>query len=413
MILHGNARGGGRDLAIHLMRTDENEHVEVHEVSGFIAEDVPGAFKEIEALSAGTHCRKPLFSLSLSPPKGANVTAAQFEKAISKAEEALGLCGQPRVIVFHEKGDHRDRHCHVVWSRIDGEAMKAIPMPFNRLRMRDISRELFIEHQWQVPQGLIDRNARNPLNFTFEQYQQARRSGRDAKQIKADLQNAWAVSDSCEAFKHALEEKGFRLARGDRRGFVVTDHLGEVYSLPRWLGVKTRNVRERLGSERELPDLESVQRGFAADMALKLESLQGELVDERSSRKQSFQDARSRLIATQRTERKQAFEALKTRRLEESRERQARFRRGLKGLWDFVRGETSRIKKQNEAEALRCQARDKAEKEAFIRRQKTQRRLLAQRTQTFRQRYAERFKQLAEDRAHFASRAGPSPSLER
>lgn len=129
-----------------LMRTDENEHVQVHEVQGFMVDDVRGAFQEIEALAKGTRCQKPLFSLSLSPPKDANLSAKAFEKAIAKAEEVLGLSGQPRVIVFHEKGEHRDRHCHVVWSRMDVETMKAIPMPFNRLKMRDVSRELLIEH---------------------------------------------------------------------------------------------------------------------------------------------------------------------------------------------------------------------------------------------------------------------------
>ena len=33
MILHGNQRGGARDLALHLLK-DENEHVEVHELAG-------------------------------------------------------------------------------------------------------------------------------------------------------------------------------------------------------------------------------------------------------------------------------------------------------------------------------------------------------------------------------------------
>ena len=159
MILHGNVRGGGQELAVHLLRTDENEHVEVHEVSGFVSRGIAGAFGEIEAVSKGTRCVKPLFSLSLSPPRGAHVTAKQFDQAITKAEDALGLKGQPRVVVFHEKGDHRDRHCHVVWSRIDGEAMKAIPMPFNRMKMRDVSRELFIEHGWDVPKGLINRKS--------------------------------------------------------------------------------------------------------------------------------------------------------------------------------------------------------------------------------------------------------------
>ena len=34
MILHGNQRGGGKDLALHLTK-EENEHVEIHDLRGF------------------------------------------------------------------------------------------------------------------------------------------------------------------------------------------------------------------------------------------------------------------------------------------------------------------------------------------------------------------------------------------
>jgi len=114
MILHGNPRGSGRDLAIHLLRDDENDHVEIHQIRGFIADDVRGAFQEAQAMSSATKAKQYLYSLSLSPPKSGNVSAEEFESAINKAEKALGLSGQPRVIVFHEKGDQRDRHAHAV-----------------------------------------------------------------------------------------------------------------------------------------------------------------------------------------------------------------------------------------------------------------------------------------------------------
>ena len=404
MILHGNARGGGRELAVHLLRTDENEHVEVHEVSGFVSRDIAGVFGEIEAVSKGTKCRKPLFSLSLSPPRGAHVTAKQFDQAIAKAEEALDLKGQPRVVVFHEKGDHRDRHCHVVWSRVEGKAMKAIPMPFNRMKMRDVSRELFIEHGWDVPKGLINRDERNPLNFTLDQYQQDKRTGRDARQIKADIQDAWAVSDTRAALEHALEEKGFRLARGERRGFVVTDHEGEVYSLPKWLGVKTKTVRERLGSEKDLPELKGVQAKFAADMATKLNALQIDLKTEFTSTKQEREQTRRALIERQRKERADALAKIEARQLQEAKERQSRFRHGLKGLWDFVRGESGRIKRQNEAEAAKCQLRDEREKERLISRQRDQRRAFLLHYRDVKERYADWYRRLSEERARHLDR---------
>ena len=124
MILEGNERGFGGELARHLLNTRDNDHVSVHAVEGFIATDLTGAFAESEAIAQGTQCRKYLFSLSLNPPPGAKVTVKDFENAIARIEAKLGLAGQPRAIVFHEK--HGRRHAHCVWSRIDSGRMRAI-----------------------------------------------------------------------------------------------------------------------------------------------------------------------------------------------------------------------------------------------------------------------------------------------
>ena len=40
MILKGSQRGGAKALALHLLRADENEHVEVHELRGFVSRNV-------------------------------------------------------------------------------------------------------------------------------------------------------------------------------------------------------------------------------------------------------------------------------------------------------------------------------------------------------------------------------------
>jgi hypothetical protein len=408
MILHGNARGGGSELAMHLMRTDENEHVSVHDVSGFMSEDVRGAFLEVEALSKGTRCQKPLFSLSLSPPKNANASGKDFEQAIAKAEDALGLSGQPRVIVFHEKGEHRDRHCHVVWSRIDAEQMKAIPLPFNRLKMRDVSRELFIEHGWDVPRGLVDHNLRNPLNYTLEQYQQAKRTGRHADEIKADLQAAWAISDTRAAFEHALHDKGFKLARGDRRGFVVVDHEGEVMSVPRWLGVKTKAVRERLGSEKDLPNVESIQAQYAREMADKMDSFTADLKARNTERLAERSAQKQALIERQRAERADTLKQIEVRNIEDAQARQAKFPDGLlKRAWSWLNGENARIKRENEAEALQARMRDETEKETLIQRQRQQRQFFQQRQVEKREKLQEQHRAISKERDEFEKRAKP------
>jgi len=103
MILKGSQRGGGKQMAIHLLNAELNEHVKVHEVRGFIAPDVMGALNEAYAVSKGTQCKQFMYSVSFNPPQNEKVPISVFMDAIDKSEKKLGLMDQPRVVVFHEK----------------------------------------------------------------------------------------------------------------------------------------------------------------------------------------------------------------------------------------------------------------------------------------------------------------------
>jgi hypothetical protein len=256
VIFVGSQRSGAKDLALHLMK-EENDHVTIHEVRGFASEDLLSALREAEALSKGTRCKQYLFSLSLNPPPGESVDTQTFEAAIDRAEEKLGLVGQPRAIVFHEKEGRR--HAHAVWSRIDADEMRAVPLPFTHRKLLDLSRELYLEHRWRMPDGLAKSGARDPVNFNLAEWQQAKRASSDPKTIKLDFMEAWAVSDSKASLNQALKERGFILAQGDRRGFVAVDRQGEVYALARWSGIKTKDVKARLSDPKDLPTVEEAQ----------------------------------------------------------------------------------------------------------------------------------------------------------
>jgi len=93
MILVGNQRGGARDLAVHLLK-EENDHVHVYEIDGFASDNLMDAFKEIHAISKGTRCKQFLYSLSVNPPPGKEVSTEDFIKAIDEAAKRLGLEGQ-------------------------------------------------------------------------------------------------------------------------------------------------------------------------------------------------------------------------------------------------------------------------------------------------------------------------------
>lgn len=54
MILNGNERGYGAELARHLLNPRDNDHVTVHRLDGFVADDLAAAFAEAEAISGAT-----------------------------------------------------------------------------------------------------------------------------------------------------------------------------------------------------------------------------------------------------------------------------------------------------------------------------------------------------------------------
>ncbi|MET1414401.1 Ti-type conjugative transfer relaxase TraA [Roseibium sp. HPY-6] len=255
MILVGNQRGNSKDMANHLLKAD-NEKVIIHELRGFLGNDLHTAFQESYAISRATDCKQHLYSLSLNPPKGADVDAAQFEETIERAEKRLGLTGQPRAIVFHHKrgrdGEMRV-HAHAVWCRIDTDKMKAIHHSYDHKKLEKLSLEIFQQNGWEIPRGFFNKAERDPLNYTHAEHQQARRRNKYADDIKRSFQSAWVASDSKEAFAAALKDQGYILARGDRRDFVAVDANGEVYSIARATGIYTKDLRAKLGEAEGLP----------------------------------------------------------------------------------------------------------------------------------------------------------------
>lgn len=373
MILVGNQRGGARDLANHLMK-DENDHVHVHELRGFVASDLMGAFKEVKMISRGTRCKQFLFSLSLNPPQDARVTVADFEKAIERIEDKLGLNGQPRAIVFHEKEGRR--HAHAVWSRIDTSQMKAVQLSHSKTKLCAISKQLYLEHGWKLPAGHIDRSKTDPLNFTLEEWQQAKRTGQDPRAIKAAFQEAWSISKTGPAFKEELEKRGYWLAQGNRRSHVAVDRFGEVYSVPRQLGIKTKEARLKLDQIETLLDVDTVKANVARDVAKRLNTIASELDQQIEAQKAAQRAAIKELVTRQRAERQALVERQKEHQQEEARIRQSRFRKGLKGVWDYLRGEHHRVVRLNRDEAAKATECDQSEKEELVAQQLGERRRL-------------------------------------
>tara|TARA_R110001599_G_scaffold353714_1_gene595788 strand:+ start:45059 stop:46387 length:1329 start_codon:yes stop_codon:yes gene_type:complete len=367
MILKGNQRGGGRQMALHLLNAEANEHVNVHEVRGFMAGDVLGALNEAHALSKGTQCRQFMYSLSLNPPLDQSVSIETFEKTLDRIEKKLGLEDQPRVVVFHEKEGRR--HAHAVWSRIDTEQMKAINIAFPKRKLNDISKSLYLEHGWRLPDGFKDKDKKNPLNYTRSEWQQAARIGRRPADIKRELQECWSGSDSKKSFESALRESGYVLARGDRRGYVCVDLHGEVYSLSKQLSQKASTLKARLGATENLPSVDQAKDKISNQLSGLFTRYSDELKAQHKKDMQPLLRDKQAITAQHRHVRAQLDNKQKERWSAEEQKRIARIRKGFKGFLDKLNGRYWKTRKINEHETYQANVRDQKEQEELINKQ--------------------------------------------
>jgi hypothetical protein len=302
--------------------------------------------------------------------------------AVERAEAQLGLNGQPRAVVIHEKQGRR--HAHAVWSRIAPDAMKAINLPHFKNKLRALSKELFLEHGWELPEGHRENGWKSPLNFTLAEWQQAKRLDLDPQEIKQLLQEAWRQSDGLPAYKNALEAHGFFLAKGDRRGFVVLDVQGQVFALGRWTGLKSKELEARLGAPDGLPGVDAVKEYLRKRMDGVLKGFLAEQAKKRRAELAPHEVQRKAMVAQHRAERERLTELQQQREKSEVKARADKFRRGLGAVLDILTGRLFAVRRENEREAFDALKRDQKQREALFSAQMRERQELQKQTDELR-----------------------------
>lgn len=361
MILKMSTRAGANALAKHLTNGHDNEHVEIHEVSGFVSENLHDAMQELHATAKSTNVKKFIVSMSINPPIGEHPKVADFEDAINRAEKTLGLEGQPRAIVFHEKTGRR--HAHAVWSRID-ENLKAIKLPFYKMKLKNLSKELYLEHDWVLPKGLQNSREKK-ISYDLAEYQQAKRNKLNPKEVKTNIIAYWEQSSDLASFKLALEKEAYILAKGDRKDFVLVDSYLEIKGLRRTLSVKASEITDKLGDNQNLPTIEAAKTLMAAQQHEKLKQTQSQLIQKHEAQQAPIKARIKELVQTQQRERAEQLAMHEQRQIAERTARQAQYQKGLKAVWHFVTGRYSKQKQAHEAQYQANLTRDAAEKDAL------------------------------------------------
>lgn len=398
MILKGSQRAGASALADHLMNERDNDHVTLLELQGFVSCNLHGALTETHAISRATQCKQFMFSLSLNPPKDHSASDEEFLKAANQIEEKLGLTGQPRAVVVHEKEGRR--HAHVVWSRINVDEMKAVELPFYKRKLMDVSRDLFLDNGWTLPEGLQMNGGKSPLNFTLAEWQQAKRQDVDPREIKQVLQDAWQASDNTQSFQNALEDRGYFLAKGDRRGFVALDVEGNVYSLSKWTGVKSKELKAKLGEPDTLPSVDETKADIKSRLTDQMRDFIHEVKTGQKEAVAPLLSERHDLKCAHAMERRRLKDKQGERWLAETKQRSTRLNKGVRGVFDWLSGKAKETKAQNEREAYQATLRDRKQRDDLIKAQMQDRQKLQKQIDKLRTKHKQDRKILANNVAH-------------
>ena len=273
---------------------NENEDIQILDVAGRLdPEDsyLHDTLFTMSLTSELTKSNKGLYHAQINPAYGddAAMTTASWLQAADMLGQQLGLDEQRRVIVLHTKKGRT--HAHVVWERYDLDKGRMISDSFSRLAQDRARKEMerVFEHA-QTPH----RNVRRP-------------------EMKEALSILWQKAKSGFDFLKEAGKAGYIIAKGvQRRPFMVVDETGRSFDLVRQLhGAKTKDVREKLKTEKLPLEKEAITTAKALNNAKALDAVQERALDKKenfseqikvdkeakqASLVQSFAEARQHII---------------------------------------------------------------------------------------------------------------------
>ena len=267
MIIKGNRHSNGVKLARYMMTGKDGERAELGQLRGFASDNIVDAFRDVHNLADATKAKNPFFHVQVRLPEGERITRDQWEHTADRIQKRLGLEGQPRVTYFHIDEMTGEEHMHLALSLIDEETLHAKAVPFFKMRLKALSREL--ENEFDITRVQNEREGPIKYAATKDEQQQAQRLGFDKDEIRNTIRACWDRCDNGRRFEAELAHEGLILAQGDQRNLVVVDHAGGLHALgKRILDVNKKVMLERM-ADHDLNQLPSVEqaRDFIRDIS--------------------------------------------------------------------------------------------------------------------------------------------------
>ena len=256
---------GGAALGNHLADTKgKNEETRPGSSRGLYTQGIQEQVAELTKVAGAARSRKPVAHFHADPPEGAAWGDKEFDGHWARLEQEFGLERQPYSEVVHVKHgrEHRQRAYSLL--KKDGTCIR-LSNAFQRNEKLSRLAEFDTGHAFtkgahnraviaaleaggshdvaeamraaKLHEGPPARAALTPRDRA-----QQDRTGMRKHDVASAVAQAWAASDSGQAFTAALAEHGLVLARGDRRGGmpVIVDGTGNTHAVARMLNMAAK-----------------------------------------------------------------------------------------------------------------------------------------------------------------------------
>ena len=242
MVIRGNTRGNGSQLAQYLIGGEANDRIQILEVDGRLNATDRYLSQTLHSMSLTAELsksQKGLYHAQINPAyrEDRAMTTTDWLQAADILGHELGLSEQRRVIVLHTKKGRT--HAHVVFERYDQQTGRVVSDSFSRLAQ--------------------DR-ARKEMERVFE-HQPTPHRNQHRPELKETLTNLWNETDTGKDFVRAVHDSGYLLAEGvPRHPFMVVDENGRSFDLVRQLkGIRIKEVRQRMRHETLMPEKDAIE----------------------------------------------------------------------------------------------------------------------------------------------------------
>ncbi len=165
----------------------------------------------------------------------------------------------------------------------------------------------------------------------------------------------------------------------------------------RWVGIKTKEVRAKLGDPESLPSIENTKLQLAEKFTDKLRHFIDESIAKHEKAAVALNKKLKALANHHRQERSQLKQSHFKQRVAEVQARSARLPTGLKALWFRLTGKYNLIKKHNETETMQCKLRDQSKMQKLIDRQLGERGRIQREVRQIRHQHTNQTKRLNRD----------------